>query len=152
MARLGTILLCGALAVALAACGSGGGGTPADPAKAAADRRASVSLTDPRMPANFPIYVGQTGQVREFQASDAIPGQPGRVISYSVIGRPDIIRDFYKDYAESVGMTVEGRVSSADFMSVDARRSGTGSPRTFSAMAVKKAEYTNVTLQFDVVP
>lgn len=152
VARFGAIILCGLMASTLAACGSGGGNRAADPAKAAAARRAAVSLADPRMPGNFPIYVGQSGQVREFRASDAIPGQPGRVISYSVIGRPDIVRDFYEDHAETVGMTVEGRVSSVDFMSVDARRTATGSPRTFSAMAVKKGEYTNVTLQFDVVP
>lgn len=132
----------------LAACGSD---QPApDPAKIAEARRASQSITDPRMPAGFDIYAGDSGQVREFHVGEEIPGTGGKVITFSVLGQPHIIRQFYEDQAVAAGMAVTGRVNAGEFMSVDARREGDGAPRTFSASAVRKGEYANVVLQFDV--
>lgn len=119
----------------------------ADPAREAALHRAHVSQADPRMPAGFTIYRGEVGDVREFQIA---PADSGQIATFSVIGRPGTIRQFYEDQAVAAGMQVIGRVSTGDFMSVDARRQGPAKPHTFSAMAVHKGEYTNVTLVFDV--
>lgn len=137
----------------LAGCGSGQGTADRpDPAKLAEARRANQSISDPRLPAGFSIYSGERGEVREFQIGPAMPGSDGKVATFSVIAQPHIVRQFYEDQAVASGMVVEGRVNAGEFMSVDARRSGEGSPHTFSAAAVRKGEYTNVTLQFDVVP
>ncbi|MEQ1687941.1 MAG: hypothetical protein ABL874_05160 [Sphingopyxis sp.] len=141
MPRLAVLL---APALLLAACGPS---TPADPAREAAQHRANVSQADPRMPTGFTIYRGEVGDVREFQIA---PAGDGQIATFSVIGRPDTIRRFYEDQAVAAGMQVIGRVSTGDFMSVDARRAGAGNPHTFSMAAVHKGEYTNVTLMFNV--
>ncbi|MEQ1509342.1 MAG: hypothetical protein ABL909_02940 [Sphingopyxis sp.] len=131
-------------AMLLAACGPA---APADLVKQAEQRRANVSQTDPRMPNGFAIYRGEVGDVREFQIA---PAGEGQIATFSVIGRPETIRRFYEDQAVAAGMQVIGRVSTGDFMSVDARRQGAGAPHTFSMAAVHKGEYTNVTLMFNV--
>lgn len=120
---------------------------PADPAREAAQHRANVSQADPRMPTGFTIYRGEVGDVREFQIA---PAGNGQIATFSVIGRPGTIRTFYEDQAVAAGMQVIGRVSTGDFMSVDARRPGAGNPHSFSMAAVHKGEYTNVTLMFNV--
>lgn len=131
-------------ALLLAACGPS---APADPAREAAQRRANVSQADPRLPTGFAIYRGEVGDVREFQIA---PAGEGQIATFSVIGRPETIRRFYEEQAVAAGMQVIGRVSTGDFMSVDARRQGAGNPHTFSMAAVHKGEYTNVTLMFNV--
>ncbi len=136
--------------LALSGCGPAPSDPPVDPVKAAAARRANMSITDPRIPSGFTIYSGNSGQVREFKILPVAAGQPGKVATFSVIGQPQVIRDFYEAQAVAAGMTVIGRVHAGELMSVDARRDGEGSPHTFSAMAVKKGQHTNVTLQFDV--
>ena len=141
MARIIAALLPIAL---LSACGPS---APANPAQEAAQHRANVSQADPRMPTGFAIYRGEVGDVREFQIA---PAGDGQIATFSVIGRPETIRRFYEEQAVAAGMQVVGRVSTGDFMSVDARRTGAGNPHTFSMAAVHKGEYTNVTLMFNV--
>lgn len=141
MIRLTTAIL---PALLLTACGPS---TPANPAQEEAKHRANVSQADPRMPTGFTIYRGEVSAVREFQIA---PAGNGQIATFSVIGRPSTIRTFYEDQAIAAGLQVIGRVSTGDFMSVDARRQGAGNPHTFSMAAVHKGEYTNVTLMFNV--
>ncbi|MEQ1726125.1 MAG: hypothetical protein ABL882_09395 [Sphingopyxis sp.] len=141
MARLIVAIL---PALFVTACGPS---TPADPAREAAQHRANISQADPRMPTGFTIYRGEVGDVREFQIA---PAGNGQIATFSVIGRPGTIRTFYEEQAVAAGMQVIGRVSTGDFMSVDARAQGAGNPHSFSMAAVHKGEYTNVTLMFNV--
>ena len=136
----------------LTLAGCGPSATAPDPAKTAEARRANVSITDPRMPEGFTIYVGETGRVQEFQIAAAGEGIPGRIATFSVLARPNRVRDFYEAQAVARGMDIVGRVNANEVVSVDARQSGEGTPHTFGAMAVKKGQYTNVTLMFDVTP
>ncbi len=135
-----------ALLLLLAACQPS---APADPAKADAAARAAQSRADPRIPGGIPIFLGRTGQITEFEIMDA--GQ-GKIATYSVVARPWDIRDFYEAEGKARGYEVIGRVNGGMFQSVDMRRLNGPAPRTFSAMAVHKGEYTNVTLNFDVTP
>lgn len=135
-----------ALLAMLAACQPS---APADPAKAEASARAAQSRADPRIPGGIPIFLGRTGQITEFEIMDA--GQ-GKIATYAVIAQPWDVRNFYEADGLARGYEVIGRVNGGLFQSVDMRRLNGPAPRTFSAMAVHKGEYTNVTLNFDVTP
>ena len=127
--------------VALAACNQ----TPADPAKAAAERVAAESRADPRLPAGFPIYLGSDG-ARDFELKDIPTG--GKIATFSIIAKPLDVRAFYQARAIAAGMTITGRLDAGEIVSVEAAKEG-GTPATFGATALQKGEYTNVTLMFD---
>lgn len=120
--------------------------TPADPAKAAAERVAEVSRADPQLPDGFPIFLGEDG-ARELVVKAVPTG--GKIVTFSIHARPLDVRKFYEDRATAAGMTISGRLDAGEIVSVEARKPD-GSPRTFGATALQKGEFTNVTLMFDV--
>ena len=141
------LVLTAGVAALLAACGPT---EPQDPVKAAAAERASLSRADPRMPGGFPIFLGPTGEVREFEIMPA--GANGQIATFSVVARPWTIREFYEEEGVARGYEVIGRVNGGMFQSIDLRKVGEGTPHTVSVLAVHKGEYTNVTVNFDVTP
>lgn len=143
MAKFRSLTLLALLPLAaLTACNQ----TPADPAKAAAERMAEISRPDPQLPTGFPIYLGDDG-AREFTVKTVPTG--GKIATFSIHAKPLDVRKFYEDQAVAAGMTISGRMDAGEIVSVEARKEG-GNPRTFGATALQKGEFTNVTLMFDV--
>lgn len=143
MATLRSVRLFALLPFAvLAACNE----PPADPVKAAAERVGEVSRPDPQLPDGFPIFLGDDG-AREFTVKDVPTG--GKIATFSIHAKPLDVRKFYEDRATAAGMTISGRLDAGEIVSVEARKEG-GNPRTFGATALRKGEFTNVTLMFDV--
>lgn len=128
--------------VLVAACNQ----TPQDPAKAAAEKMAEVSRPDPQLPDGFPIFLGVDG-AREFAVREVESG--GKIATFSIHARPMAVRQFYEERAKAAGMTIAGRMDGGEIVSVEARRAE-GNPKTFGATALRKGEFTNVTLMFDV--
>ncbi len=124
----------------LAACNMGGGGSSAPAAQA------PISRPDANVPRGFDLYIGH-GDVRELHVDHPTTG--GTVISYSIIAEPREVIDHYERLSTAAGMHYAGRLDAGDQLSYDARNDN-GSPRTMTVTATKKAEYTNVSLYFDV--
>jgi hypothetical protein len=125
----------------LAACGSSGteDAAPKQP----------VSRTDPALPAGFTVYLGTDG-TREFAVSR--PETGGLVATWTVIAEPEEVIRHYQRESLNAGMRYAGRLNGGEILSYEARRQGEGTPKTFSATVLRKGEYTNITLNFDVTP
>ena len=123
----------------IAACGPTAGDEPAP--------KQAVSRTDPALPAGFTVYLGSDG-TREFTVSE--PDTGGTVVTWAMIADPTEIIRHYEREALASGMTYAGKLNGGEIISYEARREGEGNPRTFSATVLRKGEYTNVTLNFDV--
>ena len=119
---------------------------PADPAKAAQQERAAMSVADPRLPTGFAIFTAG-GDVQELDFSE--PSTGGKIFSFSIIASPQSVVQFYEAQALAAGMTYDGRLNAGEVLSYEARKAE-GEPKTFGATATRKGEYTNVTLMFDV--
>ena len=132
----------------LAACNSSGSSSGETPAQT---RREQQSQTHAELPEGMRLYTGQRGTLAEFQANPA--GRfGGKIITYSTIGMPWDIRDFYEEEGKRLGLQVIGRVNAGDFQSIDLRRpqGDARKPHTISVMAVHKSDFTNVTINIDV--
>jgi hypothetical protein len=124
----------------IAGCGDTAGEDAAAP-------KAALSRTDAALPSGFTLYTGGR-DIIGFSASE--PETGGTVVTWSMIAEPgDVIRH-YEAEALTAGLTYAGRLNGGEILSYEARRTGEGEPRTFSATVLKKGEYTNVTLNFDV--
>ncbi len=119
----------------------------AEPVKQAADRQAQTAQADPRLPAGFTLYHGAAA-VLELDMTE--PPTGGRIFTYSTDVPLNEVMAHYRREADASGMAYAGRMNGGEIMSYEARRAGEGSPRTFGATALRKGEYTNVTLMFDV--
>ncbi len=119
----------------------------ADPAKQAAERRAETAQADPRLPAGFTIFHGGS-QVLELGMAE--PPTGGKIFTYSINAPLGEVMAHYRREAEAAGMTYRGRMNGGEIMSYEARREGEGEPRSFGATALRKGEFTNITLMFDV--
>lgn len=143
MTRLHSLRLIALLPLALlAACNQ----APENPAAVAAERVAQLSRADPQLPDGFPIFLGEDG-AREFVVKDVPTG--GKIATFSIHAKPLDVRQFYEDRATAAGMTISGRLDAGEIVSIEARKEG-GNPRSFGATALRKGEFTNVTLMFDV--
>ena len=126
--------------VMMAACSPSGGFE--DPAP-----KVAMSRTDPALPAGFTLYTAG-GNILDYSATE--PETGGKVVTYSLIAPLDDVYRHYERESEAAGMTYAGRLNAGELLSYESRRSGEGVPHTFSATVLKKGEYTNVTLNFDV--
>lgn len=132
----------------LSACNSGGSSNGETPAQS---RREQQSQVNAELPEGMRLFTGQRGTLAEFQANPA--GRfGGKVITYSTIGMPWAVRDFYEEEGKRLGLEVIGRVTAGDFQSIDLRRpqGDDRKPHTISVMAVHKSDFTNVTINIDV--
>ena len=140
-----------AAALALGGCGdSSSGAADGAPGKAAPTQREQLSQENAELPQGMRLFSGQSNNVTEFDSRPA--GEfGGKIITYSTIGMPWTVREFYETEGTRNGMQVVGRVSAGAVQSVDLRRmEGDAKPHTFSVQAVHKSEYTNVTIMIDV--
>lgn len=124
----------------LAACSPSGTGEDAAP-------KAAMSRPDPALPSGFTLYTAG-GNILDYAATE--PDTGGKVVTYSLIAPLDEVYRHYERESEAAGMTYAGRLNAGELLSYESRRSGPGVPRTFSATVLKKGQYTNVTLNFDV--
>lgn len=107
----------------------------------------AVSRSDPALPAGFTLYTGG-GDIVGYTASE--PETGGTVVTWSLVAQPNTVIRHYEAEALAAGLTYAGRLNGGEILSYEARRNGEGVPKTFSATVLKKGEYTNVTLNFDV--
>jgi hypothetical protein len=127
----------------LSGCNIGGSETPAQQQQ----RQQALTRPDSNLPAGFDLYVGR-GEVREFAVGTQ--GE-GKIISYSIIADPRDIVQHYERQATAAGMTYAGRVDGGENLSYDFTHRG-ATPHSMSVNTLKKGEYTNVSLYFDVTP
>lgn len=135
--------LTAALAVpllALAACSGG------DAEKKQADAP-PVAVADERLPDGFTLYQGRQGAA---EVQESSPQTGGKIITFSVNAPAEQIIRHYEREAEAAGLTYAGRLNAGEILSWEGRREGEGSPRTFGVTVLRKSEFSNVTLMFDV--
>ncbi len=109
--------------------------------------KVALSRADPALPAGFTLFTGGSDIVG-YNAS--APETGGTVVTWSMIAQPSDVIRHYETEALAAGLTYAGRLNGGEILSYEARRTGEGEPKTFSATVLKKGEYTNVTLNFDV--
>jgi hypothetical protein len=124
---------------ALAACSGGEAEKKADVPP--------VAVADERLPDGFTLYQGQQGAI---EVQESSPPTGGKIITFSVNAPAEQIVRHYEREAEAAGLAYAGRLNAGEILSWEGRREGEGSPRTFGVTALRKSEYSNVTLMFDV--
>jgi hypothetical protein len=130
-------------AASLSACDLGGAGERAE-----AEREMAASLrgvADERLPDGFTLVNGRGG-IRDL----AISTEGNTIIaSFATIATPRAVTNHYRREAEAAGMTYAGQLEATDMISTNYQREDPR-PRTLSASALQKGEFTNITLSFDI--
>jgi hypothetical protein len=124
---------------ALAACSGG-------EVEKQADAR-PVAVADERLPDGFTLYQVQQDAL---EVQESSPPTGGKIITFSVIAPAEQILRHYEREAEAAGLAYAGRLNAGEILSWEGRREGEGTPRTFGVTVLRKSEYSNVTLMFDV--
>lgn len=135
-------LLLGA-ALLLPACDSPAFRGPADPVVEAG----LTGAADERLPEGFTLANGQGG-VRDLSISEE---NRVTIAAFATVAPPRAIIAFYRSEAEAAGMTYAGRVDAADMITLRMAKAD-GDPYSIAITALRRGEFTNVTLMFNVVP
>lgn len=109
--------------------------------------KVAMSRADPSLPPGFTLYTGG-GDVLELASSE--PETGGKVVTWSITGEAEEVIRHYQRESIAAGMRYAGRLNGGEILSYEARRPGEGTPQTFSATVLRKGQYTNITLNFDV--
>ena len=125
--------------LALAACSGGEAEKKAD--------APPVAVADERLPDGFTLYQGRQGAA---EVQESSPPTGGKIVTFSVNAPAEQIVRHYEREAEAAGLTYAGRLNAGEILSWEGRREGEGSPRTFGVTVLRKSEFSNVTLMFDV--
>ena len=115
-------------------------------AQGAAPKEVPVSRADGRLPTGFDLYIGQRGE-RDLEIA---PAGKGMIATWAVLARPEDVVAYYEHAGSAAGLSVVGRVTADDYVSLDMRRTGAGKPHTMSVTTSQKSDYTTVALKFDV--
>jgi hypothetical protein len=113
----------------------------------ATEQRIASTQVDKRLPAGFTIFHGGS-TVRELAVVE--PATGGKIVTFSIDAPLNEVMAHYRREADAAGLAYAGRMNGGEIMSYEARREGEGAPRKFGATALRKGEFTNVTLMFDV--